>query len=119
MRDRQSRPMKNSFCDPMIESSMAFGFPPCRDLRHIYDVTNVGFACRLREERGRFDKSRGDGINKIGSRHPVESAPNRLKVEQIADYDFGAKISKVSASFIAPVYKGSDLISLLQQKSSD
>src|SRR5262245_22355815 len=97
----------------MIESSMAFGFPPCRDLRHIYDVTNVGFACRLREERGRFDKSRGDGINKIGSGHPIESAPNRLKVEQIADYDFSVKVSEFSASLIILVNKGSDLVSLL------
>src|SRR5215472_816479 len=103
----------------MIESSMAFGFPPCRDLRHIDDVRNVGFACRLREECSCLDKTRGDGINKIGSGYPVESGPNRLKIEQIADYDFSTKVGKLSASFIILVDKGSDLISLLQQKLSN
>src|SRR5215813_2618752 len=119
MRDRQSRPIKNSFCDPMIESAVAFGFPACRDLRHIDDVRNVRFTRGPREECSCFDESRSDGINKIGSGHPIESRPNRLKIEQIADYDFSTKVGKLSASFIILVDKGSDLISLLQQKLSN
>src|SRR5262245_20039546 len=104
----------------MLERRMAVGLPACRDLRHIDEVSDLGFTCGLGEDRRGVDKSRGDGIHKIGSGPPpLERGPNRLKIEQIADDDGRAKVGQLRASLIMLVNKGSDLISLLQQKSSD
>ena len=89
----------------MIERPVALGSPACRDLRHIYDVRNVGFNCGLRKVRGRFDKSRGDGINKIGYGHAVERGSNRRKIEQIAGYDFSAKARGEAGNSLGELYR--------------
>src|SRR5260370_15544661 len=91
MGNGDSRPVKQTFRNPVTLTSMALGYPPGRNLGHVHDETDTLFYCRLREERGGFEDAWNlNRIHEVGTSDPLECRAYRIKVRQISlgDFDF-------------------------------
>src|ERR1700730_15807301 len=91
MGNGNSRPVKQTFRDPVILRSMALGYSPGRNLGHVTHEADTLIYCRLREERCALENAWNlNRIHEVGTRNPLEGRAYRIKVRQISLHDLHA-----------------------------
>jgi hypothetical protein len=114
---RYAGPIKYTLGDPLITRGVAFRIFARRNLRHVHHPVEPSFLRRLREIGRGVDQTRTDGIDKIRTVHARRRPAHSVKIEQIADDHFCAKVSQPVGPLVRLMHKRSHRKALVDQRS--
>ncbi len=108
MCDRRTSPIKNSFCEPVVERRVADGIRARRSLRHVDDELGLYLQSSLCTVRSRLYETGSHRVHKVGPFYPPEGSPNGAEVEEITDENLRALSSELIPTLVLSVNERSD-----------
>jgi hypothetical protein len=115
MHDRNPRPVKDTFGDPVIVRRVALRILPGRDLRQVDHGRETCPLGRVREVGRRLDEPGADRITEIGGAGPGCRSDGVVMLQEVTNHDFRARASKRLETRVLLVDQCADGMSLSPQ----
>src|SRR5277367_5978095 len=108
MRDRETRPIENSFGDEGLFARITFRMAISRSLRHINDRGDACFLSRQREIDGGLYKPGLYRVDKIRPIDPFHRRADGIDILEVAHHDFGSQLVQRRRSIVLAMHHGAD-----------
>src|SRR6516165_8901655 len=115
MHDRNARPVKDTFGDPVIARRVALGILPGGYLRQVDNGLQTCPLGSVREVGRRLDEPGADRIAEIGGGCTGRRSDGVVMLQQVADYDLRACASQRIGTLVFPVDQRADGMPLLHK----
>ena len=115
MHDRNPRPVKDTFGDPVIVRRVALRILPGRDLRQVDHGRETCPLGRVREVGRRLDEPGADRITEIGGAGPGRRSDGVVMLQEVTNHDLRARASQRFGTRVLPVDQCADGMSLLHK----